>query len=210
MCGRITLTRPNFESIATELNVEPMNYRGYPIYEPHYNIAPTDTVPILTHAEGQRQISPMSWGTVPGNKRGMLINWRSESFPPRAPRCGVITDGFYEWSGPKTARQPHWFHRPDHGLLILAGLWKMQQQGDGTFIQAFVILTIRANALMAPIHDRMPVVLGESRLDEWMHRTAADAALRAMLRPAPDDWLTADPVSPLANNVKNDGPELLG
>jgi putative SOS response-associated peptidase YedK len=54
VCGRITLTRPNFESIATELNVEPMNYRGYPIYEPHYNIAPTDTVPILTLADGQR------------------------------------------------------------------------------------------------------------------------------------------------------------
>jgi putative SOS response-associated peptidase YedK len=73
ICGRITLTRPNFESIATELNVESMNYRGYPIYQPHCNLAPTDTVPILTLAEGQRHISLMRWGTVPKNQRGMLI-----------------------------------------------------------------------------------------------------------------------------------------
>jgi putative SOS response-associated peptidase YedK len=175
MCGRITLTRPNFESISAELNVEPMNYRGLPIYEPRYNIAPTDIVPILTLADGQRQISPMSWGTIPKNKRGMVINWRSESFPPRAPRCGVITDSFYEWSGPKEARQPHWFHRPDHGLVILAGLWKMQEQRDGTFIQAFVILTTGANNLMAPIHHRMPVILEESQFDEWMNPKASEA-----------------------------------
>ncbi len=210
MCGRITLTRPNFESIATELNVEPLNYRGYPIYAPHYNIAPTDTVPVLTLAEGQRHISPMTWGTIPKNRRGMVINWRSESFPPRSPRCGVITDGFYEWSGPREARQPHWFHRPDHALVVLAGMWKMQQQRDGTFAQAFVVLTTRANALMVPIHDRMPVVLEASRLDEWMNPSAADPALlRSMLTPAPEDWLVAERGSPLVNSVKNDGPELL-
>jgi putative SOS response-associated peptidase YedK len=210
VCGRITLTRPNFESISAELNVDPMNYRGLPIYEPRYNVAPTDTVPILTLVDGQRQISPMSWGTIPKGKRGMLINWRSESFPPRAPRCGVIADGFQEWSGPKEARQPHWFHRPDYRLVILAGLWKMQEQRDGTFIQAFVILTSRANALMAPIHNRMPIVLEESRFDEWMDPKASEALLRAMLRPAPDDWLIAVPASPLVDHVKNQGPEPLG
>jgi hypothetical protein len=57
MCVRITLTRPNFESIAAELNVAAMNYRGYPIYAPHYNLAPTDTLPILTLQEGERHIS---------------------------------------------------------------------------------------------------------------------------------------------------------
>ncbi len=85
----------------------------------------------------------------------------------------------------------------------------MQQQPDGTFAQAFVVLTTRANALIAPIHDRMPVVLEESRLDEWMNPSPADPAmLRSMLRPAPEDWLVAERVSPLVNSVKNDGPEL--
>jgi putative SOS response-associated peptidase YedK len=209
MCGRITLTRPNFESITAELNVAAMNYRGYPIYAPHYNLAPTDTLPILTLQEGERHISPMAWGTIPKNRRGMVINWRSEGFPPGSPRCGVITDGFYEWSGPKDARQPHWFHRPDHALVVLAGMWKMQPQRDGAFAQAFVVLTTRANGVMAPIHDRMPVVLEESRLDPWMDPKAGEMSLRAMLRPAPDEWLIAEPASPLVNNVRNDGPELL-
>jgi putative SOS response-associated peptidase YedK len=61
MCGRITLTRPNLESIAAELDVEPMNYRGYPLVEPHYNIAPASVLPILTLVDGQRHISPMTW-----------------------------------------------------------------------------------------------------------------------------------------------------
>jgi putative SOS response-associated peptidase YedK len=209
MCGRITLTRPNFESIATELNVQPMNYRGMPIFKPRYNLAPTDTLPILKLEDGQRHISPMTWGTIPKNRRGMVINWRAESFPPRSPRCGVITDGFYEWRGPKEARQPHWFHRADHALVVLAGMWKMQQRPDGTFAQAFVVLTTRANAVMEPIHDRMPVVLAESRLDEWMEAKTPEPALRALLRPAPEDWLVAERASPLVNNVKNDGPELL-
>lgn len=209
MCGRITLTRPNLESIATELDVQPLNYRGMPIFKPRYNAAPTDILPILTLQDGERHLSPMTWGTTPKNRRGLVINWRSESFPPRAPRCGVITDGFYEWSGPKEARQPHWFHRPDHALVILAGMWKMQQRTEGGFIQSFVVLTTRANALMAPIHDRIPVVLDESRFDEWLDAKTPEPALRSILRPAPDELLVAERVSSLVNSVKNDGPELL-
>ncbi len=146
----------------------------------------------------------MTWGTTPKNRRGIVINWRSESFPPQAPRCGVITDGFYEWSGPKEARQPHWFHRPDHALVILAGMWKMQEQPEGGFVQSFVVLTTRANAMTALIHDRMPV-----RFDEWLDAKTPETALRSKLRPAPEDWLVAELASPLVNNVKNDAPELL-
>jgi len=210
MCGRIALTRPNLESVASELNAAPEGYRGYPILEPHYNIAPTSVHPILTLEGGQRLFSPMTWGSTPKNGRGLLINWRSETFPPRAPRCCVITDGFYEWNGPKTARRPYWFHRPDHGLVVLAGLWKWQGNAEGAVTQVFIILTTRPNALMAPIHGRMPIVLDESRLDEWMDPNNADAALpRTMLKSAPEDWLMAERASPLVNNVKNDCPELL-
>jgi putative SOS response-associated peptidase YedK len=204
MFGRITLTRPNLESVASELSVAPEGCRGYPILEPHYNIAPTSLHPILTLQDKKRFISPMTWGSIPKNGRGGLtINWRSESFPPKAPRCGVVTDGFYEWSGPKTARQPQWFHRPDHGLLAMAGLWKWQCSAEGAVSQVFVILTTRANALMEPIHQRMPVVLDESRLDEWMADDNVDTAtLRAMLAPAPKDWLIAEPASPPVNSSR--------
>ena len=102
------------------------------------------------------------------------------------------------------------FHRPDYGLVVMAGLWKWQRSAEGSVSQVFVILTTSANALMEPIHHRMPVVLEESRLDDWMDPGNADAAsLRTMLVPPRDDFLVAEPASPLVNNVKNDGPQLL-
>ena len=70
MCGRITLTRPNLESIASELNVSPEGCRGYPLLEPHYNIAPTSVHPILTLDDSrQRRISPMTWGSIPRTEK---------------------------------------------------------------------------------------------------------------------------------------------
>ncbi len=92
---------------------------------------------------------------------------------------------------------------------MLAGMWKMQEQPQGGFVRSFVVLTTRANGLMAPIYDRMPVILDESRFDEWMDAKTPEQALRSMLRPAPDEWLVAERASPLVNSVKNDGPELL-
>jgi putative SOS response-associated peptidase YedK len=213
MCGRITLTRPNLESIAAELNVEPMNYRGYPLLAPHYNIAPTSALPILTLTDGHRLISPMTWGITLGAKRSFVINLPAEAVPSReafrARRCGVITDGFYEWTGKAKERQPYWFHRSDNALIVLAGLWHWQQVPGG-LQQVFAIITTQANGVMAPIHDRMPVVIDTARLDTWMDVSLADLApAKSILAPAPDDWLVADRASPLVNNVKNDGPELL-
>jgi putative SOS response-associated peptidase YedK len=213
MCGRITLTRPNLESIGAELDVEPMNYRGYPILEPHYNIAPTSILPILTLEGGHRHISPMKWGLTLGAKRSFVINLRAENVPSRdgflERRCGVIADGFYEWCGPAQNRQPYWFHRPDNALMVLAGLRQWQQVPDG-FQLAFAIITTRANSVMTPIHDRMPVVIDAANLDTWMNVASTDLApIRSMLAPAPEPWLVADRASPLVNNVKNDGPELL-
>src|SRR6266481_7784294 len=143
MCGRITLTRPNLESIGAELDVEPMNYRGYPILEPHYNIAPTSILPILTLEDGHRHISPMKWGVTLGSKRNFVINLRAENAPTREGfrerRCGVITDGFYEWAAKEKERQPYWFHRPDNALIVLAGIWTWQEVLEG-FQKTFAII----------------------------------------------------------------------
>ena len=104
------------------------------------------------------------------------------------------------------------FHRPDNALIVLAGLWQWQEvkEEPAGFFQVFAIITTRANGLMAPIHDRMPVVIDTAGLDTWMNVASTDLApARSMLAPAPDDWLVAERVSPLVNNVRNDGPELL-
>jgi putative SOS response-associated peptidase YedK len=81
---------------------------------------------------------------------------------------------------------------------------------EGGLTQNFVVLTTAPNAMMKPIHNRMPVVLDPSELNEWMNPSPSDPnSLRALLRSAPDDWLVADKASPLVNSVRNDGPELL-
>jgi putative SOS response-associated peptidase YedK len=85
--------------------------------------------------------------------------------------------------------QQYWFHRPDNGLIVMAGLWHWQQMPDG-HRQTFAIITTRANAAMALIHDRMPVVLDPARLVIWIAAPSADLAhAKSMLVPAPDDWL---------------------
>jgi putative SOS response-associated peptidase YedK len=118
-------------------------------------------------------------------------------------------NGFYEWTAPAQGRQPYWFHRPDNVLIVLAGLWQWQQMPDG-FQLAFAIITTHANRMMAPIHDRMRVVIDTVRLDRWMSDAATDlASARSILAPAPEHWLVAERASPFVNNVKNDDPELL-
>jgi putative SOS response-associated peptidase YedK len=93
---------------------------------------------------------------------------------------------------------------------MLAGMWKRQELPEGGLTQNFVLLTTAPNAVMKPIHGRMPVVLDPSQLDEWMDsKPQNSSSLRALLRPASDEWLVAEPASPLVNYVKNDGPELL-
>jgi putative SOS response-associated peptidase YedK len=93
---------------------------------------------------------------------------------------------------------------------MLAGMWKWQELPEGGLTQNFVVLTTAPNAVMKPIHNRMPVVLDPSHLDDWMNPNPAEPnSLRALLHPAPDEWIIADKVSPSFNSVKNDGPDLL-
>src|SRR5205814_2243845 len=109
-------------------------------------------------------------------------------------------DGFYEWTGPKSDRRPLWFHRPDGGLLYLAGLWE-PGQGDEP---RFLLLTTEPNALVARFHDRMPVLLGREQAAAWLASPAGE-----LLVPAPESLLEARPVSPRVNSVRNDDPSLL-
>jgi putative SOS response-associated peptidase YedK len=146
------------------------------------------------------------------------INARSETIETRPAfrdafqkrRCVVPADGFFEWTGPKTARQPTWFHREDGQLLVFAGLYEAWQKEQGVWETTFTILTTAANAVLESYHDRMPVILADRDADDWMDpRAPSPRALKRLLVPAADDLLIATPVSPEVNNVDNDSPELL-
>lgn len=223
------MTRTDFDEVADELGAvwRPEDRR---LYRPRYNIAPTDQHWIVRTKLEQRQILPAKWGLVnswaPDAKgAARQINARSETAPTArafrdaftSRRCVVPADGFFEWSGPKEARQPVWFHAPDGGLILFAGLYESwRNPSDGEWMRSFTILTTDANTTVAPVHDRMPVIMPRERLDEWLfvppdekQRPKYARDLRRLLAPAPDDALVPTEVSTRANSVKNDDPGVL-
>jgi putative SOS response-associated peptidase YedK len=153
VCGRFTLRRDS-DSIRRELGVE--SGGGSVIFEPRFNIAPTQQTPILLNEpEHGRHITPMVWG-IPRSRGAVMvrqINARAGTFPPRSARCAVISDGFYEWAGTKgSKRQPYFFHRADDALILMAGLWQWAEIQEG-YEQTFAIVTTSADATVAPVHD---------------------------------------------------------
>lgn len=179
-----------------------------------------------------------SWGesTAIGDK---LINARAESVAEkpafkqafRKRRCIVPADAFYEWKvGPKpeaahganpsarrTPRQPFCVRRRDGEPLAFAGLWEIWRDTEVTdgdapdaWVRSCVIVTTRANGVLAPIHDRMPVVLGEDAWDAWLDPANRDLpGLESLLVPAPDEWVEAYPVSTRVNSPRNNDPDLV-
>jgi putative SOS response-associated peptidase YedK len=219
MCGRFTQERSDTE-LADIFEAEPLSD------DPggRYNVAPTDPASVVVERDGRRAIRTYRWGLVPHwatNASGAArhINAREEtiltsgafreSFARR--RCIVPADGFYEWRKDGGRRQPYLIHRPDGVPLGLAGLWSgWREPESGTVRRTFTIVTTAANAAMAPLHDRMPVVLAPDAWARWLDPNAPDLGeLRALLRPAPDEWLEIYPVEPLVNNVRNNGPALV-
>lgn len=222
MCGRVTLTKTGIRDIADELEAE-LAEDAERLYRPRYNGAPSETHWIVERAGDRRVLLPAVWGYLASGRP--LINVRGEqvasggfrhAFADR--RCAVVTDGFYEWT---QDRRPFWFHRPDGGLILLAGLFQPAPvPGAAPAPRAsaadpaastrprFTILTTRPNRVVADVHDRMPVVLPPDRVDAWL--AAADPAEAArLIAPAPEDVLTATAVSRRVSSVKNDDPECL-
>ena len=222
MCGRFTLTRQDREELARELGVSPEDF-GEAEYRPRYNVAPLQRHWIVRLEQEDRRLLPARWGLVNSwakdNKRAaQQINARAETIDARpafraafkARRCVVPADGFYEWTGPKGNRRPLWFHRPDGGLLLFAGLYEAWFPEKDTPETTFTIVTTQANDLMAPVHDRMPVILSEEAADEGMLPGAAVAdQLLRLLGPPPNDWLIPRPASTRMNSVKVDAPDVL-
>src|SRR6266481_6126401 len=220
MCGRFTITRRDGNSLAAELGVPADSFVDY---RPRYNVAPTQSHFIVRIKYENRVAIPAIWGLVrSGSKDASMaaktINVRSETVDTRGAvhdafqkrRCVVPADGFFVWTGPKTARQPTWFHRGDNQLLLFAGLYESWRPKPNKWETTFTILTTDANSLTRQYHDRMPVILADRDADDWMDPRAPDPlALKKLLVPAPANLLIATPVPPDVNDVDNDSPDLL-
>jgi putative SOS response-associated peptidase YedK len=220
MCGRFTLTRRDGNLLAAELGVDTDDIRDW---RPRYNVAPTQRHYIVTSQYERRHAEPARWGLVnswarDNSRASMTINAKSETvelkptfraaFKKR--RCVVPADGFYEWTGPKAKRVPKWIHRRDGKLLLFAGLYESWFPEKDKPEQTFTIITCDANATIAAIHNRMPVILSDRDAEDWMNPAESNPiSLKRLLVPASDDLLDIQTASTLANSTRNDGPELL-
>ena len=217
MCGRFTLTYRERERLAFELGV-PIEELPAEVYGPRFNVAPTDAHWIVRLRYEERELRPARWGLVnswakDAKRAALQINARAETLhrlPPfreafRKRRCLVPADGFFEWVGSGAARQPIWFHRADGGLLLFASLYESWQPQPEQWQRTFTIVTTGPNSVVAPVHDRMPVIIPEAAADEWLDPRQEDVeALGRLLVAAPDDLLVPTPVSQRVNSVKND------
>ena len=205
MCARFTLRKKKLKDVAEALNAE-FSPDDEPLFRPRFNVAPTDIGWIVEFAGDRRVLRPATWNYLVSGDRP-LINLRGENVGSGAGyrdafasrRCAAVTDGFYEWPTTK-GNAPTFYHRPDDGFVLLAGLF---QRPKGADVHArFTVLTTRPNSLVARVHDRMPVILPMERIDDWLVSEPAQAA--ALIGPASEDALVARAVSKHVNSVKHD------
>jgi putative SOS response-associated peptidase YedK len=219
MCGRLTLSHREARLLAAELGVSVQALAGY---RPRYNIAPTDQHWIVRSRFEEREVLSAKWGLVnfwmTDRKQAFKnINARAETIQTlpsfrealKERRCVVPADGFFEWTGPKEARVPIWFHRADGRLIYFAGLYESWRPSPHEKERTFTIITTTPNSLIKPVHNRMPVILDDDSIDDWLYVRQSSASLISLLRPAREDMLVATLVSSRANSVKNDDPECL-
>ena len=218
MCGRFAQTTPSDDLVRIFKLVMGLDL------SPRFNVAPTQAALIIKSGADGRRAHHHRWGLVPpwasDLKLGArMINARAETIfdkasfkrPVRHQRCIFPVSGFYEWQRTETGKDPILFTDPQAQPLALAGIWSTWTDPTGNHISTCSILTTQANRDLAPIHDRMPVILCEDRTDQWLDPgvTSPDQ-LRPLLRPAHDGALQARRVSRTVNNVRNEGPNCWG
>ncbi len=218
MCGRFTITLE-----APDLQ-ENLGISEVPAdWMPRYNVAPTQPVAAVVDLQ-TRRAEWLRWGLIPSWAKDpsigdRLINARAETLSEKPSfrqafarrRCLILADGFYEWQrkpDQKGPSQPFHIHRIDKKPFAFAGLWETWKAPEGDVIRSCTIITCAANEVVAPVHERMPVMLSGDALWQWLEPASVDH-LQEMLKPYPAEWMTAVPISRLVNNVKLDSPELV-
>jgi putative SOS response-associated peptidase YedK len=230
----VTASSPTL--LAEQLHVDEVRIADADV-EPNYNVTPRTEVPVVAErvsddGDRLRVLDRVRWGLVPSWAKDVsvgdrLINARAEGLAEKPAyrkaferrRCLMPADGFYEWrvvpgsTAKRKPKQPYFIARADREPMAFAGLyevWRDRTDPDAPWIRSAAIVTTSANEKLAPIHDRMPVVLAERDWAEWLDPENRDTTnLARLLVPAPSDEFLAYPVSTLVNKPDNQGPELL-
>lgn len=208
MCGRYGL----YDISESKLLQESKDY----IFKPNYNVAPTQSMPVITGDGDTQTVKVMQWGITrklgPDTEKS-LFNTRSEKALDRfwgktvkEHRCLVPANGFYEWKKTKDGKTPFWIHSDGHGIIYFAGIYSLDADGH----ENYSIMTTTPNGEMSQLHDRMPVILEGDARDVWLQADESETELLSeLLRPLPDDSLEIYEVSKDVNYVRNNTGELI-
>lgn len=207
MCGRFALSKSD------RIDWAQFGVKRGPMLPPHWNLGPGRAIAVVRATDDGAEVAMLRWGLVPfwasdpaiGNR---LANARAESAAEkpafraafRARRCLIPADGFYEWQvvAGVSRKQPWFVERADGGVFALAGLWERWEPTAGTdpeqansdgVIETCTILTIAPNALMAPIHSRMPVIIPPAAYAPWLSADTSVSSARELLAAwEPAEW----------------------
>jgi putative SOS response-associated peptidase YedK len=221
MCGRFiqsSRAETYAEIFHADLSVDPDRI------PPRFNVAPSQPVLVVREpASDHRELAWVRWGLIPSWSKGpdsrfSMINARAETVhekpayrgPLRYRRCLIPTEGFYEWKAEGKLKQPYCIRRTDHAVFALAGLWDLWLGPGGEELDSCTVIVTEANATVAPIHERMPVILPPDKWSAWLDPTRQQAAPAAALLTPCDPAVLAVPyrVSRRINRPSNEGPAL--
>ena len=229
MCGRMTQQQdPSEIARIFDAEIAPADVTTLVELGPRYNVAPTQPITVVVARDTGRQVEAHRWGLLPAWAKSVTvgsrhINARAEtianspafrtSFIRR--RCLIPADGFYEWLRDGRRKQPFLIRSVETETsaapLVFAGIWcPWREPASGDWLLTAAVVTTAANETVGRLHNRMPVILGNDEWRLWLDPTITDAGLlQDLLQPAPNDLLELVAVSPLVNNVNNEGPELV-
>jgi len=216
MCGRFTLT-VDIDTVARAFGVAPSVQST-----PRYNVAPTQNVVAILHDE-TKHLDFLRWGLIPSWAKeesigAKMINARAETLAEKPSfkrllqgrRCLIVADGFYEWRQEAGGKTPMYFTLPDHEPFAFAGLWDMWRQPDGQPLRTCTIITTEPNAVVAPVHNRMPVILTTDAQEEWLDPSQHDShVLQQLLKAYTASEMLARPVSRKINSPQYDSADLI-
>jgi putative SOS response-associated peptidase YedK len=216
MCGRYTL-RTSVDALAERFEIDdtPSSIAA------SYNVAPTQGVATVLVEDGKRKLEMLRWGLIPswaddpqvGNR---MINARAETVAEkpsfrkafRNHRCLVLADGFYEWQKTANGKQPYYIRMEDDSPFAFAGLWESWK--NGSEVRSTTIITTDANDVVAPIHNRMPVILHPEDYGLWLDPDFDEKEpLTTLLKPYPAEAMEAYPVSRRVNSPSNNEPSII-
>lgn len=216
MCGRYALYGPSSrlkEHFGTD---------DWPDWADRYNMAPSLDVPVVRRAPDRQRVAHLlRWGLVPHWAKDTSIgarlnNARAETVAGKPSfrnafarrRCLIPACGYYEWQAvPGERKQPWYITLQGDAPMAMGGLWESWMAPDGSVLRTCCVITTGPNEIMAPIHDRMPVIVEPAHWARWLAPDSVDVG--DLLAPLDAGRMQARRVSRAVSNARNEGPELI-